>query len=149
MSSSNKPAAASAPAKNPLVNAYLVAYNAACAVAWSYTLVLCVQHLVNSKQTEWQNKAIGLYAAIELPLKVAQTVAVLEIVHPLIGLTRSSVFTTFLQVFSRIALLWGVCHLAPETHNYWGFALMVLSWCSVEVRQFLMCLCFFDFISLF
>lgn len=37
-----------------------------------------------------------------------QTLAVLEIVHAVLGLVRSPLGTTVMQVFSRLALVWGI-----------------------------------------
>lgn len=37
-----------------------------------------------------------------------QTLAVLEIVHALVGFVRSPLATTGMQVFSRLALVWGI-----------------------------------------
>ncbi len=37
------------------------------------------------------------YGAVEMPLKVVQTAAVLEIVHSALGLVKSPVGTTFIQ----------------------------------------------------
>jgi hypothetical protein len=37
-----------------------------------------------------------------------QTLAVLEIVHALVGFVRSPIATTGMQVFSRLVLVWGI-----------------------------------------
>ena len=42
-------------------------------------------------------KVDSLYAVVEQPLKVVQTVALLEILHSALGIVRSPVFTTVLQ----------------------------------------------------
>jgi very-long-chain (3R)-3-hydroxyacyl-CoA dehydratase len=81
-------------------------------------------------------KALGLWTAVAPALKIAQSAALFEVLHPMLGLVRSSVFTVFLQVLSRLVLLWGVCNLAPAAINNWGFAMMLLSWCAVEVPRY-------------
>ena len=111
---------------------YLVLYNLFSTAAWGYTAFLAITHLFV------ENGAYAdLFEAVELPLKIAQTTALLEIVHAMTGLVRSSVFTTFLQVTSRIFLLWAICDLVPESRSDWGFALMILSWCAVEIPRYL------------
>eukprot|EP00887_Chlorella_sp_A99_P006090 scaffold22.g6090.t1 len=49
----------------------------------------------------------------ELPLKMAQTAAVMEVVHSATGLVRSPVAITATQVASRLWILWGIVNLAP------------------------------------
>lgn len=46
-------------------------------------------------------------------LKYFQTAAVLEVFHALFGLVRSSAFTVFKQVTSRIVVLWLVVWVVP------------------------------------
>lgn len=46
--------------------------------------------------------------AIELPLMVAQTAAVMEILHCAVGLVRSPLAITALQVASRLWIVWGI-----------------------------------------
>ena len=49
-----------------------------------------------------------MYQAVELPLMVAQTAAIMEILHSLVGLVRSPVAITALQVASRLWIVWGI-----------------------------------------
>ena len=51
---------------------------------------------------------------VEMPLKVVQTTAVMEVIHAAIGLVRSPVMITATQVASRIWVLWGIVCLVPE-----------------------------------
>ena len=96
--------------KMTLRRLYISTYNSACAIAWTMVLGLCWQNFLNySRDPE------KLWARVEVPLKVAQTAAVLEIFHAATGLVRSSVFSTFLQVFSRIGMLWGVVNVCPAS----------------------------------
>jgi hypothetical protein len=54
-----------------------------------------------------------VWAATELPLKVSQTAAILEVVHAATGLVRSPVGITAMQVASRIWCLWGIVNAVP------------------------------------
>ena len=74
-----------------LKTAYLTAYNAASAVGWGYVLTLVAQHFQAGGEVD------TLYPAVEFPLKVVQSAALLEVVHAALGLVRSSVPTTALQ----------------------------------------------------
>ena len=86
-------------------NLYLFVYNIVLTVGWGYLLFLTVKHNVEGKQPE------DLYPVIEQPLKLFQTLAVLEIVHSIVGLVSSPVFTTTLQVWSRIFVVWMIIDL--------------------------------------
>ncbi|PNH00067.1 3-hydroxyacyl-CoA dehydratase PASTICCINO 2, partial [Tetrabaena socialis] len=55
----------------------------------------------------------GAPAAVELPLKLSQSAAILEVVHSAVGLVRSPVMITGMQVASRLWVLWGIINLAP------------------------------------
>ncbi|KAG2499318.1 hypothetical protein HYH03_002896 [Edaphochlamys debaryana] len=54
-----------------------------------------------------------LWQVVELPLKVSQSAAVMEIVHSALGVVRSPVMITGMQVFSRLWVVWGIINLAP------------------------------------
>lgn len=60
----------------------------------------------------------------------------MELLHSLFGLVRSPFLTTFLQVFSRFAILFGISNLSEKSQNHWSFVTMVLAWCSVEVIRY-------------
>ena len=51
----------------------------------------------------------AVHAALGTYTKWVQTVALLEVLHVLLGLLRSALPTTALQVASRLLLVWGVC----------------------------------------
>ena len=55
-----------------------------------------------------------VWESVELPLKISQSVAVMEVLHAALGLVRSPVIITATQVASRIWILWGIVCLAPE-----------------------------------
>jgi very-long-chain (3R)-3-hydroxyacyl-CoA dehydratase len=57
----------------------------------------------------------AIFNHIFMPLLTAtQTLALLEILHSLLGFVRAPIFTTFLQVMSRIVVVWGVMFLFHE-----------------------------------
>jgi very-long-chain (3R)-3-hydroxyacyl-CoA dehydratase len=120
---------------------YLVLYNAACIAGWSYVLYEMAQHFLAASaagpKADYWHAASTLYPRVEKPLKIVQTAAILEIVHAMVGLVRSPVVTTFMQVFSRLFILWGITHVSPASQNHWCFALMCASWASVEPPRYL------------
>jgi hypothetical protein len=82
---------------NPVLDAYLVLFNAVSAGFWAYTLVLALQHLAAGGATD------KLYPVIEKPLFIAQTLALLELLHSLLGLVRSPFISALVRrCFDRL-----------------------------------------------
>lgn len=120
---------------------YLILYNSACCAGWATVLFLALQSLqtdvVEEKLSVWDALA-NVYAAPDLAmlLTYSQSAAILEIVHSALGLVRSPVMVTFMQVSSRIIALIAIV-LSPESQVQWGAGLMILSWSCVEVPRYL------------
>lgn len=111
-------------------SAYLILYNLLVAAGWTYVVVHCVQGgLAGSSTGE-------LWKDVELPLKIAQTAAVLEIVHSLTGVVKSPIMTTLMQVFSRIWLLWGIINLVPGPTTGGAVALAEVSGVSLQLNLY-------------
>ena len=117
---------------SPLIRAYLVAYNVVSCLLWSYVWLLIVHHLLTAP-----HPVQSLYGHIHRPLQLTQSLACLEIVHSLLGLVRSPLLTTVLQVSSRLFIVWGVAYIAPPTRTTLGFTLATLSWATVEPPRYL------------
>ena len=116
-----------------LKTSYLVLYNATCCLGWAYVLQVCVYSVLMQLRG---TSRIGLWDEIELPLKIFQSLAILEIAHALIGLVRSPVSSTLMQVSSRLFCLWAIAHVSPVAQQHWGFTMMVTSWACVEVPRY-------------
>lgn len=112
-----------------LRTAYLVAYNGACMLGWAYVLFLGVAALAAGKGLT------SVWGAAALPLTIAQWAMCLEIVHAATGIVPSPVFTTFLQVLSRIVVL-VVATSVPASQGTIGAGVAVLSWGLVEVPRY-------------
>lgn len=118
----SKPPAAAAAYAQPtsvLSQRYLLLYNGANFLLWA-TLTLRAATLAPVLLSH--NKLHGLYTALFPLLKWTQTVALLEIVHAVLGLVRASPVTTAMQVASRILVVWGVLDLFPSVvvaKNIW------------------------------
>lgn len=86
---------------------YLILYNSACCVGWAGVLGLSLFSLVTSEKAGIKNKLADIHGfqEVSLLLTISQSAALLEIVHALLGLVRSPVMVTFMQVMSRIVAL--------------------------------------------
>lgn len=112
-----------------LVNLYLVLYNITAALLWTATFILAANHILTVGVADY-------YAVIEDALKLAQTLAVMEIVHSAVGIVRSPLMSTTMQVFSRLFLLWGILHPVEEAQHGIAVILMTLSWSIVEIPRY-------------
>ena len=65
-------------------------------------------------ELELQQEGGATWRRVEIPLKVAQSLAILEIIHALLGIVRSPVMVTATQVASRLWIVWGILNVAPE-----------------------------------
>ena len=74
---------------------YLVLFNVASCLGWAYVLGQTLQQLYADK--DLATTSAGLWDLIGEPLKIVQTMAIMEVVHALIGLVRSPVGSTFMQ----------------------------------------------------
>ncbi|ETN45048.1 uncharacterized protein HMPREF1541_09924 [Cyphellophora europaea CBS 101466] len=119
-SGSAAPVAAYAPRASSTAQKYLLAYNSLCFALWS---IVTLRALGLLPVLLSHNKLHGLYHAIFPLLQWTQTIALLEILHSVLGLVRASVLTTAMQVASRILVVWGVMYLFPQVivaQNVWG-----------------------------
>ncbi|OJJ40705.1 hypothetical protein ASPWEDRAFT_99771 [Aspergillus wentii DTO 134E9] len=92
-----------------LTKAYLLAYNATSFGLWA-TCTLRAASLIPLLAPSGHLPAI--FNAIFSPLlTTTQSLALLEILHSLVGIVRAPVFTTLMQVSSRILVVWGIMYL--------------------------------------
>ncbi|XP_033640598.1 very-long-chain (3R)-3-hydroxyacyl-CoA dehydratase 2-like [Asterias rubens] len=113
-----------------LATAYLVIYNVVLCAGWTAVGVMGMRHYLQSKSH------IGVYDAVEIPLKVFQTAAILEVVHCAIGIVPTSVMLTGFQVVSRLLLVWPIVHAVPQVQNELSVILFLLAWTTTEVMRY-------------
>lgn len=108
---------------------YLVLYNLSCMLGWGYALLLALMHLLagGNLSSVWASQGPWLQAA--------QWAMGLEIVHAVTKLVRSPALVTFMQVQSRLNIVYFVL-IAPSVTSTWGCGMMAISWCLVEVPRY-------------
>lgn len=136
------------PPASGLTTNYLLAYNAISFALWGTILGRAV-FLVPTLLAH--DKLHGLFDALFPLVKYTQSLALLEVIHALVGLVRASPVTTGMQVASRLLLVWGVLERYPamvSTTNTWGraakgmagadiaFTGMILAWSVTEVIRY-------------
>uniref|UniRef100_A0A0M3K3X2 Very-long-chain (3R)-3-hydroxyacyl-CoA dehydratase n=1 Tax=Anisakis simplex TaxID=6269 RepID=A0A0M3K3X2_ANISI len=77
-----------------------------------------------------------IYESVELELQIFQTAAILEIVHAAIGIVRSPVGTTAIQVFSRVTVVWMVLYKVVSARDSIGVPMLLLAWSITEVVRY-------------
>ncbi|XP_059439968.1 very-long-chain (3R)-3-hydroxyacyl-CoA dehydratase PASTICCINO 2A [Corylus avellana] len=108
---------------------YLTLYNWTVFAGWIQVLYLAVKTLRESGHEQ-------VYNAVERPLLLAQTAAVLEIVHGLVGLVRSPISATLPQIGSRLYLTWGILWSFPQIQTHILVSSLVISWCITEIIRY-------------
>ncbi|TGZ83033.1 PTPLA-domain-containing protein [Ascodesmis nigricans] len=127
---SGKPAKASARSSgSSLVTKYLILYNTISCILWLGVLgrVLLLLPLFHHSD---------IFSSVGEYTKWTQTVALLEIVHIVLRLVRSSLPTTVTQVASRILLVWGVCDRFQNAQVTWAYTTMLVAWSVTEVCRY-------------
>jgi very-long-chain (3R)-3-hydroxyacyl-CoA dehydratase len=88
---------------------YLILYNSLCCAGWATVWALAVQSVATDTPKDGGLSAAlaSVYAAPSLAwmLTICQSAALLEIMHAAVGLVRSPVMVTAMQVMSRIVAL--------------------------------------------
>ncbi|CAA0807633.1 Very-long-chain (3R)-3-hydroxyacyl-CoA dehydratase PASTICCINO 2 [Striga hermonthica] len=108
---------------------YLALYNWILFLGWSHVLYLAVSTLRSSGPH-------SVYAAVETPLLLAQSAALVEILHSLAGIVRSPVTATLPQVASRLYVTWGILYSFPETRTHFLVGSVVVSWSITEIIRY-------------
>jgi len=109
---------------------YLMFYNFASAILWATILgrVLLITLIHGSA---------NVHAGVGEFTKWTQTMALLEVLHSAFGLVRAPIFTTLMQVASRLLLVWGIVNNFPNTTTASPFyASMLLAWSVTEVVRY-------------
>ncbi|CAJ1940247.1 unnamed protein product [Sphenostylis stenocarpa] len=104
---------------------YLSLYNWTVLFGWCQVLYFVLKTLNDSGHQH-------VYNAAEKPLLFAQTAAVLEILHGLVGLVRSPITATLPQISSRLYLTWGILWSFPETRFHVLVTSLLISWSITE-----------------
>uniref|UniRef100_A0A0A9G852 Very-long-chain (3R)-3-hydroxyacyl-CoA dehydratase n=1 Tax=Arundo donax TaxID=35708 RepID=A0A0A9G852_ARUDO len=108
---------------------YLSIYNWVIFFGWAQVLYFATLALLGSGHET-------VYAAVEQPLLFAQTAALMEILHSVVGFVRSPVSATLPQISARLFVTWGILWSFPETHSHVLVTSLVLSWSITEVIRY-------------
>jgi len=144
MSSQNGKAEKAGKPVNPIINVYLTLFNLLSAAGWAYVFYISMNVLIAAAVANgdyskvFTNATAGkLWVQVEKPLKIVQTMALLEILHSILKFTNNNAFTVAMQVTSRIWVLWFSMDVATNAQSSIWFILACVSWSLVEVPKYL------------
>lgn len=110
-----------------MITRYLLIYNVSMTAGWIVILARLVEALIRGEV---------VYDNVRLPLQLFQTGAILEVLHAITGIVRTSAMTTALQVASRLTLVWGVADPVVRIRDQLSFTTMVLAWSLTEIPRY-------------
>lgn len=110
---------------------YLLLYNGLQTLGWTAILAVLIHHYTNNEN------CAGLWLKEEYLVKIFQTLAVFEIIHAAIRIVPSNPFLTFIQIFSRVFVVWGVIHSFARVHNSITLPVVLIAWSITEVIRYL------------
>lgn len=116
---------------NYVVNSWLFLYNLLQAGGWGYMAALTYLHVSADASAPLWPVLAGL-----LPL--CQYAAGLEVVHAALGMVRSPVGSTLMQVFSRYLVVYvlQICGEEGGPRDIIFFRMVCVAWCTVEVIRY-------------
>ncbi|MEQ2309830.1 Very-long-chain (3R)-3-hydroxyacyl-CoA dehydratase 1 [Ameca splendens] len=116
--------------KSSLITAWLTFYNIAMTAGW-LVLAITMMRFYIQKGTHK-----GLYRSIARTLKFFQTFALVEVVHCAVGIVRTSVIVTGVQVCSRIYMVWFITSSIRQIQNEESVILFLVVWTVTEITRY-------------
>ncbi|KAG5896385.1 hypothetical protein JTB14_009590 [Gonioctena quinquepunctata] len=108
---------------------YLIGYNTLQTVGWSYLLYqLIAYHMTSSSKS--------LYDTLKWTVIIFQNAALLEVIHAITRMVRSSPLITAVQVASRVIVVCGVLIATTAARETIGLGLALLAWSVTEVIRY-------------
>ncbi|CAH6719663.1 very-long-chain (3R)-3-hydroxyacyl-CoA dehydratase Phs1p [[Candida] jaroonii] len=110
---------------------WLIAYNSVSASLWSIVLF----------NTLFLGTLIGqpyLFEKTNFVTTIIQTCALVEVFNALFGIVRASFFTTLMQVYSRLLVVWGIWQFLPESpaNSHWSYITVSIAWSLSEIIKY-------------
>ncbi|CAF0824236.1 unnamed protein product [Didymodactylos carnosus] len=121
---------------SPFLTGYLLIYNGVLTIGWSLIFYETLKSLLSYRSFKDLSECYGLWKSIEIPLKIYQTAAFLEVIHAALGFVRSNPIIVFIQIISRVFLVWGVANYIPYAQLTPGLLLAVTCWSITEIIRY-------------
>eukprot|EP00117_Sycon_ciliatum_P011163 scpid77635/ scgid12757/ 3-hydroxyacyl-CoA dehydratase 2; Protein-tyrosine phosphatase-like member B len=107
--------------------AYLIAYNLVQWLGWLSIGVMMAVHLVQNDGNHRE-----LFNAVELPLVLLQASGILETIHSILGISKSSPAAAFMQYLGRGFALFLVTRSIPGVRYELGVVSYLITWVMID-----------------
>ncbi|XP_066579503.1 very-long-chain (3R)-3-hydroxyacyl-CoA dehydratase 1 isoform X1 [Amia ocellicauda] len=116
--------------RSALALTWLTFYNIAMTAGWLVLAVAMIRFYIEKGTHK------GLYKSISRTLKFFQTFALLEVFHCAVGMVRTSVIVTGVQVCSRIFMVWFITNSIKQIQNEESVVLFLVVWTVTEITRY-------------
>uniref|UniRef100_T1JCW2 Very-long-chain (3R)-3-hydroxyacyl-CoA dehydratase n=1 Tax=Strigamia maritima TaxID=126957 RepID=T1JCW2_STRMM len=113
-----------------LVKAYLLGYNLIQFVGWSVILYLSISNVNENRRLD------SIWKDVVFWVKIFQTAAILEVVHSAIGIIPSNPLMTFMQIYSRVFVVWGIIVPVERAKLSLGIPCLMCAWTITETIRY-------------
>ncbi|KAL9868336.1 very-long-chain (3R)-3-hydroxyacyl-CoA dehydratase 1 isoform 3-T3 [Geothlypis trichas] len=113
-----------------LATTWLIFYNVAMTAGWLVLGIAMVRFYIQKGTHR------GLFRSVQKTLKFFQTFALLEVIHCAVGIVRTSVLVTGVQVSSRIFMVWFIAHSIKQIQNEESVILFLVVWTVTEITRY-------------
>ena len=110
------------------MSVYLILYNFIQLCGWCYFFGKVTLDLINQKSLQ------EIFSNTHIILECCEYGAFLEIIHALLGLVRSSIFATTIQILTRISIVL-MLQFIPSALSY-GYLIIYFAWSSIEIVRY-------------
>ncbi|XP_048856982.1 very-long-chain (3R)-3-hydroxyacyl-CoA dehydratase 1 isoform X2 [Brienomyrus brachyistius] len=114
--------------KSAIATAWLTFYNITMTAGWLVLAVAMARFYIQKGNHR------GLYKSISRTLKFFQTFALLEVIHCAVGIVRTSVIVTGVQVCSRIFMVWFITNSIKQNEE--SVILFLVVWTVTEITRY-------------
>ena len=108
---------------------YLILYNFLQFCGWTFFFLKVTNNLMLSKSLE------EIYSSTHIILEICQYGAFLEIIHSLIGIVKSSIFATSIQIIGRIIIVVILSNFPSAVSK--GYLLLYFAWSIIEIIRYI------------
>lgn len=123
------------PVSTNIVRIYLIIYNALSAVAWAAFANQVYETFKSSDLAAIPSRTIKT-------LCIVQTLALLEVLHVILGLVPSQLFSTVMQIASRLFITWVpgyyfITSSAASPLKKWGYLAIIVAWTLSDLTRYI------------
>ena len=98
---------------------------------WSFGLFIVLSYVIR------KGTFTNVYPEVQTILLIFQTLQLMEVLHCIIRLVPSNPFQTFIQILSRLILVWGILLPVVESRGSIGVPMLLVAWSIAEMTRYM------------